>query len=189
MSNGKIVLSLLAFLIVIYSLLRLSFIIINLSSFSLSSPAEFLMVLFAGLRFDLSAIFITNVLIAVILLLPFKFHRKSVKIVITTLFLLGNLPFLLFNVVDVGYYHFTQKRTTADFFGVATMGDDFFNMLPSLLRDYWGLLVTFLILSVGLYKAFQWFLNRRTGKSKWWFAEIVVTIGLTVLLFRGGLQY
>ncbi|HOZ83832.1 MAG TPA: hypothetical protein PKU82_13015, partial [Bacteroidia bacterium] len=189
MSNRKIVLSLLAFLIVIYSLLRLSFIIINLSSFSLSSPAEFLMVLFAGLRFDLSAIFITNVLIAVILLLPFKFHRKSVKIVITTLFLLGNLPFLLFNVVDVGYYHFTQKRTTADFFGVATMGDDFFNMLPSLLRDYWGLLVTFLILSVGLYKAFQWFLNRRTGKSKWWFAEIVVTIGLTVLLFRGGLQY
>ncbi|HRC16507.1 MAG TPA: hypothetical protein PLY25_12560, partial [Bacteroidia bacterium] len=189
MSNRKIVLSLLAFLIVIYSLLRLSFIIINLSSFSLSSPAEFLMVLFAGLRFDLSAIFITNVLIAVILLLPFKFHRKSVKIVITTLFLLGNLPFLLFNVVDVGYYHFTQKRTTADFFGVATMGDDFFNMLPSLLRDFWGLLVTFLILSVGLYKAFQWFLNRRTGKSKWWFAEIVVTIGLTVLLFRGGLQY
>ncbi|HNH67568.1 MAG TPA: LTA synthase family protein, partial [Bacteroidia bacterium] len=38
-------------------------------------------------------------------------------------------------------------------------------------------------------KAFQWFLNRRTGKSKWWFVEITVTIGLTVLLFRGGLQY
>ncbi|QQR95406.1 MAG: LTA synthase family protein [Bacteroidota bacterium] len=81
------------------------------------------------------------------------------------------------------------KTHHSRFFGVATMGDDFFNMLPSFLRDYWGLLVTFLILSVGLYKAFQWFLNRRTGKSKWWFAEIVVTIGLTVLLFRGGLQY
>ncbi|MEI2759963.1 MAG: sulfatase-like hydrolase/transferase [Bacteroidia bacterium] len=189
MSNRKIVLFLWAFLIAVYSLLRISFVILNFSSFSLNSPTEILMVLFAGLRFDLSAIFITNVLVSVILLLPLKFHQKSARIVITSLFLLSNLPFLLFNLIDVGYFHFTQKRTTADFFGVAMLGDDFFNMLPSLLRDYWGLLTGFLILSVVLYKSFLWFIKQRTGKSRWWFVEIAVTIGLTVLLFRGGLQY
>jgi len=189
MSNRKIVLFLWAFLIAVYSLLRISFVILNFSSFRLNSPTEILMVLFAGLRFDLSAIFITNVLVSVILLLPLKFHQKSARIVITSLFLLSNLPFLLFNLIDVGYFHFTQKRTTADFFGVAMLGDDFFNMLPSLLRDYWGLLTGFLILSVVLYKSFLWFIKQRTGKSRWWFVEIAVTIGLTVLLFRGGLQY
>ena len=45
--------------------------------------------------------------------------------------------FLLINNVDIEYFKFTQKRSTADFFQLMSLGNDAKNIIPQYLKDYW----------------------------------------------------
>ncbi|MFZ9943603.1 MAG: hypothetical protein ACO3O0_08340, partial [Bacteroidia bacterium] len=56
------------------------------------------------------------------------------------LFLLINTPAIILNNVDLEYFRFQGKRTTADVFELFKLGDDMQNTLPQMAKDFWPVL-------------------------------------------------
>lgn len=167
---------------------RLTFFVTNYNLFSDSFE---LSVLWYGLRFDMVAISYLMSPFILLSILPLK-DSVTLKTISKCLFHIGNFIGLLFNLIDAGYYRNSLKRTTADFFDFITTGNDFLNLLPSYLADYWYL---FLLLALFTYLsnlAFVKIGSTNTTSSQKSILPKVVTpiliIGLTIIGFRGGTQ-
>lgn len=173
-----------------YFLLRLIFIVANYKLLNIASAGDISTIFLSGFRFDLAAIAFTNGIFFLIFNLPLDFKSRPIKNLISILYIFINLFFILLNLIDTGYYPFTQKRLTADFFEMATMGDDFVNMIPSLIRDYWILLllfVVFVILNFKLIKGITGRLQKISGRTS--FISTIIVVALLIFFGRGGLQY
>lgn len=169
----------------VFALQRALFILLNGETFP-SPPAS---VFLGGLRFDLSAI---AWLYApwIILFLVDPRPRARLATVQKVLFHVSNLCCFFLNCVDVEYYKFTLKRSTADLFGIATGGDDLAHLAPLFLVDYWYVAIAFLtslLLAEAGYRA----AGRGTAleRARPWWAWRALAVVLLVLLSRGGLQY
>lgn len=140
----------------IFSLCRVGFYLFNLSYFPDISLAYFFKIMAGGLRFDLTAVLYTNMLLIVLMILPFKFRfSNGYQKTLNWIFYISNSAAIVANVADFVYFRFTGRRTTADVF------EQFQNEtnLPSLfLRfawDYWYaviIIIGFVGLMVWLYK-------------------------------------
>jgi phosphoglycerol transferase MdoB-like AlkP superfamily enzyme len=183
-------------LLISYQVMRLLFLLNNLPNFDFSSIATLFNCFFYGLQFDLSAIAYSNGLYFILLLLPLRItNTNTYQRLLNVVLLLGTIPCFLFNFVDIAYFHFTQKRTTADFFSVITMGSDLQNMLPSLLKDYWLILLSFLIFCTLFIKIVTRIMapsplvsNHYHKNKKYWLIPII-TLSLLILAARGGIQF
>lgn len=192
----RIFLQLVTLLLSSYFLLRLFFLVNNYSNFSFSSFFDLASTFVYGLRFDFAAIAAINGLFFVLFLVPVSaFYSKGYQSLLKVLFLTGNIPCFLFNFVDIAYFHFTQKRTTTDFFSVAAMGDDFKNMLPTIVRDYWLILLLFFAFCFLFAMAYNKIVvsisrpvEKQIIKIIHWILPIV-GLGLIVISVRGGIQF
>ncbi|MCC7302759.1 MAG: sulfatase-like hydrolase/transferase [Bacteroidia bacterium] len=127
-------------LILLYSLCRLLFLLVNYSFFRGISASDYFSVFGAGFLFDLSAIVMINSLYLAGVLLPSPIRtNKTYKKILRWLYILPNSFFLLFNVMDAGYYPFTLHRSTMEIITFATGKVDFLTLLPSLIAGYWFL--------------------------------------------------
>jgi len=118
----------------IFSLSRIIFSLFNTAHFSDISISLF----FYGLRFDLVAISYFFAPLILLQLIPFSFRNyKWYQQLLAFVFYLGNTIAISLNLIDVAYFDFTLKRTTADFFGMVGTGDDFFKLLPHYIIDFW----------------------------------------------------
>ena len=130
----------LALLLILYSIFRILFFIVNTHSFPNAGFSIFLI----GIRFDLTAIFYSNLLCIIAVLLPFSFClTKIYRTVFDLLFILINGFAAIISYIDVVYYPYVLKRTTADIFSYLQIGFDFKTLIPTFLKQYWWL---FLIL-------------------------------------------
>jgi phosphoglycerol transferase MdoB-like AlkP superfamily enzyme len=182
-----------------YPLSKIIFFLFNHSYFSDVSLWDFLAVLFFGLRFDISALALINLPFILLHIIPFNFtktngYQKTVKVV----FLAVNSIAILADCMDLEYYRFTHKRTTADFFDLFGLGSDIVTMIPQYIRDFWYIILLWIgitILITWLYnkikintsqeKSFKFFLPVRIGS---WILFNSVFIGIMIIGFRGGLQ-
>lgn len=125
-------------LLLVYQLQRLLFLFFNADAFQGISNSDILLAFINGIRFDLSAIVITNAAYLVILLIPSPIQFRSWFNGFTNgLFLLINTPAIILNNVDLEYFRFQGKRTTADVFELFKLGDDMQNTLPQMAKDFW----------------------------------------------------
>ena len=70
-----------------------------------------------GLRFDLAALLYTNALYLAMQIIPFKFRYNSIyQKVAKWVFLVFNAVALIGNFIDIVYFRFTNRRTTASVF-------------------------------------------------------------------------
>ncbi len=177
-------------LLLLYSLLRFIFFISNLSYFYQLGFKNLSIAFFGGLRFDISAISFTNALFILLHLIPFKgFASRSYQLVLKTLFLLVNIPVIILNCSDIVYYKFTLKRGTMDAFDMAEMSDDFKNVLPQFIRDYWYVAIIIFILIFLMIKLYNRTSNTFNTASKKVNLIVVIIISIfTVIGARGGLQ-
>lgn len=160
-------------LLVIYTLCRLAFFYNNRDLLEVSSLSAFGRLLLGGLRYDISAICWINLVWIALQMLPFRFMTKrwSLKLMSILYFIL-NLPFIVMNLVDVVYFRFTLHRTGISVF------KEFSNENPLMflrfLVDYWPLTVLGLVL-LGLWiwvGSSGFILSRLKGKEvgeKWLF--------------------
>lgn len=122
----------------LFSISRLFFYILNRNYFIGNQLDELIRVFLWGIRFDISSIIIYNFPIIVLMLIPLNFALKSKfqKTVLIIFWILNSL--LLFtNYIDSGYFAFTSKRTSFDFFKYAFVGDDTIAMIPKMILDFW----------------------------------------------------
>jgi phosphoglycerol transferase MdoB-like AlkP superfamily enzyme len=187
-----------AYLVVIYFLCRLLFLLFNYSYFSAAGFYNILSSFFFGLRYDVTAIVISNVLFIFLHLVPFPvFYTKFYQGVLKFLFLLVNIPFILLNCVDLGLFRFTGKRSGAELISIMSFGKDFINTLPKLITDFWYLLLIFFLVIYLLNKFYPVLSETKVKPFRKnftfsIFGKLILTVlfgVLTVIGFRGGTQF
>jgi phosphoglycerol transferase MdoB-like AlkP superfamily enzyme len=177
----------------IFSLSRGIFLLFNTSHFSEIPFSLFIY----GIRFDLVAISYFFFPLIFLHLLPFPFrHYKWYQKLMSFTFYFGIVAATILNLIDVAYFDFTLKRTTADFFGMVGTGDDFFKLLPDYIIDFWYnyiLLAILVFISSILHKKYcRPTLNNSIYNLKDYLVHTIIFIsflGLTVVGMRGGFQH
>ncbi len=183
----------LALIVALYSITRLFFLIFNFGYFTPST--KLIAAFFYGLRFDAVAISWTNGFLFAALLLPFPFVQNKIFITLYRILFIGiNACALLLNSIDIGYFEFTQKRSTFDLFQTLSGANDGIQSLPSYIRDYWYILFLWLAILIILIKYSKIPLEKPQKyslKSILSLLAVLVFIytPLLVIAIRGGLQY
>lgn len=173
--------------VLLFSLLRIVFILFNMELFS--SPT--IMVFIGGLVFDFAAIAYVYLpfIFASILPLPFRTNSRYQKF-LKVLFYVSTVITIILSLIDVIYYRFTFKRSTADFFDMITTGDDTLRLIPQFFIDYYYMVI--LAVCLGLLVAWLYRKTQLTlsANFKWWRAtlEFITWLSLAVIASRGGIQ-
>ena len=175
---------------------RLLLYVFNTGMFPGISTGQMLWILFVGVRFDLAAVCMVNLVFILMNILPFaccrnRIYQKTADII----FIVTNSIALLPNLADTIYYRFTLKRTTGDIFNYLGVNNEMDKLLPQFLKDFWYVFVLYVI-AIGI---LIWITRRcrlqsdtiqdkvkyATGPA---LAAFVLIAGLTLVGIRGGLQ-
>ena len=147
-SQKKALLSVLVMALV-FQVQRLLFLLFNLDSFNALGTTDIFLAFVHGIRFDLSAIVMINALYLFALLVPTKLQEKNwFQKSLDVLFLITNIPAVVLNSIDLEYFKFQGKRTTADLFDLFSLGDDIKNTLPQMAKDFWPVLLVSLVICI-----------------------------------------
>lgn len=171
-------------LIIIYFISRVLFFAFNSKQFLFDySYLNILKDFFYGIRFDLAAISVINILYVVLF---FTFTgRKKFELILKIIFVVTNSIFLILNFVDIEYFKFTSKRTTFDILGLISKGDDVKNLSSRFIVDFWYILLLY-ILSVSSLIFF--YKKNKEPKNINYKTKIILSVffvTLMVFLYRG----
>lgn len=135
----------------VYSICRLSFYLFNINLYSEVSIPGLIEMMIGGLKFDISAIVYTNLLVIILHVLPFRFrYKKAYQKVIMWIFFIFNFIALSFNMSDFIYYRFTLKRTTMTLFKEFHGNANIPELLLSFVWDYWYASLFGILLFIGI---------------------------------------
>ncbi|MDA3944708.1 MAG: sulfatase-like hydrolase/transferase [Bacteroidetes bacterium] len=186
----------LLFVLLLMGLSRWIFYFLNSSTFSELGFWELLKIMFAGMRFDLSAIVMVNALLIVLLAVPtgIKYEPKYIKVT-NFIYIWFNAIAIGLNLMDVIYFRFISKRTTSElfqFFGNAS--ENYFLLLWQFLHDYWYMWVLWLVFIWLLIKSTRILVPRHPSPVRiriWYLLQVVfllVSLLFAVIAIRGGFQ-
>lgn len=170
----------------VYTTTRLLFAWLNSDLFPHVPLASFV----GGLRFDASAIAWSNLAWLVVYLLDPAPRQKWMRGLQLALFIVPNAVMLFFQFVDLGYYAFSLKRSTADFLRIITTGNDTLSLAPAFMKDYWHLL----LLYIGAVLVLLWAYRRSARlevpeqRLPWRIGWRLIAVAAMVIASRGGLQ-
>jgi phosphoglycerol transferase MdoB-like AlkP superfamily enzyme len=184
-------------LLFLYSLCRLIFIYANHAELHVNSFKSLSGLCIGGLRFDLSAIFLTNSIFIILVLLPLpltanKYYQKFTFL----LFFLVNSLCLMTNLIDVAYFRFIQKRAQADslLYITGEKGEDLYRQIPTFLVQYWYLFLLFggMLWSIQIMYSYSMKINGPISHSpqQYILSTLVLffTLGISIISIRGGIQ-
>jgi len=181
--------------LLVWSICRILFFFSNYHLFEAVTLPDYFKVLVCGLRFDLSGIFYVNGLFILLVLAPFSGLRsKWGQRTIFTVFVVCNTVALFFNCTDNIYYRFILRRSASDIFIKFVLGNDFINMLPSIIIDYWLMILIWIGLCVFVAWSYQRiapfpeFSGRHFSPSAYNLPALIILVGFSVLAIRGGIQ-
>jgi phosphoglycerol transferase MdoB-like AlkP superfamily enzyme len=183
-------------LMVFYSFCRILFYLFNIASFPKVTFFSFLSIMKGGLMFDISAILYLNALYTLLFLLPFRVKFNAVyQRFLKWLFMFGNGVGLAFNLIDLIYYRYILKRTTASAFGVAAFDAGNWKLILRFFYDFWYLptILTLLLILLSVLYSMMKPKPFRIKHSLVYFlsgiAIILVTATLSVFGMRGGWRH
>ena len=110
--------------------------------------------------------------------------------------MIGNVVFIAINCIDIGYFPFIRKRSSADLLKQMGGQSDLLNLIPQFFKDYWWVLLCYLLilaLVIYLYKRVELPAKKKytLARPKHWlviFLLFLISSGLGVIAVRGGLQ-
>lgn len=186
-SHSIVFLSRICIALLTFTLLRIAFIVLNADFF----PPVNLMVYVGGFVFDLAAISYIYFPFILASILPVDLRSKLwYQLVLKVLFYISTIVSVLVSLIDLIYYRFTFKRSTADIFDFVTVGNDTARLIPQFIKDYYyiGVLsVIFFILIEYLYRKTQ---QLQLEKLVWWKSILYFVFWLVffIIASRGGIQ-
>lgn len=170
---------------------RLYFYFANFQYFKGEDVSEILVAFSHGLRFDISCVAIFNFVFIFLSFIPaINQSNKKFQTLLKILFVGANSILLFTNYVDSEYFKFTNKRSTFDIFTMISTGDDFINLIPVFLKDYWYTVLVWLImvlLFIKLYPKLK-FQKNQPFQIKRLFIQVpisLVVLGLFFVAWRG----
>ncbi|MFB9057914.1 LTA synthase family protein [Mariniflexile ostreae] len=132
-----------------YQVCRLLFLYFNLKTFNDLSFNVFL----GGLRFDFSVIAYTNIVFALLHLIPGNFkYASAYQNLLKVTFFSVNFLFILTNFVDFKYYDFTGRRSSYSMITAKGMENEIGGLVFSFLAEFWYLPLIAIILAVVFWK-------------------------------------
>ena len=135
-----------------YAICRIAYLLVNYSTFSeglgaLSWPT----VLKGCWMFDTSAILYTNLLFALLMLLPCHFkERPAWQTFAKWVFVVVNSLAIIVNLADAVYFQYTGRRTTASVFQEFSHEDNLSGIFGVEILNHWYLVVLGILLIVAL---------------------------------------
>lgn len=149
---------------------------------------------FYGLVFDTFSILVSNALFVLLCLIPWNFFfKKWYQQVLKYLFIVTNTVFLMLNCIDCAYFAFTKKRSTLDLFDQIGGQTDVLALLPSFFKDFWYVVVVFIVLLVVIIKTYRNVSETEDRRYSYGLKNsilytfiFIVCTGLCVLGIRGG---
>ncbi len=183
-------------LMLFYSFCRILFYLFNPASFPKVTFSSFLTILKGGLMFDVSALLYLNALYILLFLIPFHFKFvKGYQITLKWLFMITNGFGLAFNLIDMIYYRYILKRTTASAFDIAAFDAGNTKLIMRFFYDFWYIPLIFIILMFFISRFYS-VLKPRPFKFRHPFVyflsgiPVIFVVGvLSVIGMRGGWRH
>ncbi len=181
-------------LMLLYSLGRILFFVFNKSMFPNVDISSFLRIMRGGVMFDTSAILFLNAIYFLLFLLPFPFkfgerYQRTLKWVYMCINSVG----LAFNYIDIIYYPFILKRTTASTFDIVSNDAGNFRLIFRFFYDFWYIALIWLITLFLLARLYSLFtptpVIKTGGRLKYIvssFVGLILVSGFSVIGMRGG---
>ncbi len=178
--------------LVLYSLLRIVFYAFNSRFFPQATAMSFVY----GIRFDVTAVLYTNIVVLLLSIIPAKVvGRKIYGIIVASLFVLCNTVAFAFNLVDVGYFPFSHVRSSFGLFGFIAEVPNIGDLAGLFVFQYWYLLLILVLLIVLLVLVAKWTFVREVPDYYASGGKIICNIGIRILIIclvvvgiRGGFQ-
>ncbi|HPE42835.1 MAG TPA: hypothetical protein PKV88_02045, partial [Bacteroidales bacterium] len=157
---------------ILLSLSRWLFYVFNLNNFGYLSFVELMSLMFAGLRFDLAALVIVNLLYILLLAIPapIKYHPLWQKTA-DQIFIWTNALAIGLNLIDSIYFSFISKRTTSEIFQFLSNPDEnILLLLWQFLADYWYMWVIWVVFIWVLFRITRFFVPQSPAavRTKIW---------------------
>lgn len=181
----------------LYFICRVLFYIGNAGLFPSVNFTDFIQDSFYGLRFDTFSIFVGNSLFIFLSSIPSNlYHKPFYQTFLKWIFVISNSIFIMANCVDIAYFRFIKKRSSADLFEQIGGQTDLSHLLPQFIKDFWWVLVIYILLVIALvylYKRVKPIIIQKYVFTtlKEWSAIVLLFLvfsGCIVLGIRGGLQ-
>lgn len=169
------------------SITRFVFYIYNSTSFTLVGLSDY----FVGIWFDMITIGLLFIPYYALFLLPIPIHENKIhRIFFKLLFHATNSLIIAFNLVDAGYFRYTNKRSTFDLFTTVGTGNDMNQLWLTFLKDFWPLVVIFILLIVIselLYRKTEKFMRNRYQRNfKGQLFSFIIVVPVMFIIGRGG---
>ncbi|MFC2120330.1 LTA synthase family protein [Bacteroidota bacterium] len=179
-------------IVILFQLCRLLFLLFNLKSFGDISFIETLRIFFFGIRFDLSAIIIFYFPVFILFLLPGNFRNKLIyQKILKYLFFIITAIILLLNFIDIEYFKYTNKRSTADLFDLFGYGNDMLTLLPQFIKDFWYIIllwISFIFIAWFFYPSFIKVTEKYQFRIRIILKEsiaLIIIAGVLIVIARG----
>lgn len=170
------------------TLTRIIFLITNFNAFSEVGFSEFA----GGVWMDSITVGIYFIPFYALSLLPLPFYyTKWYQLVLKSLFHITNTVLIAFNLIDVEYFKFTAKRSTADLFSMAENANDIGSLITSFVIDFWWLFLIFILLII----ISNWLYNKTKTHIKpsphflYNTLNFIVVFFILFIIGRGGFGY
>ncbi len=189
----------LKFLLTLFLLLltQIAMYVFNPSIFSIDGVKDMFSIALGATRFGISSTVVFLSPFLFLSILPIKQREyKYYRIIKEFFYALGTNLILILNCIDIGYYKFTYKRITYDFFNYLGVGGDFKELIPQFARDYWHIVVLFIVLNI-IFGILKHQIDKKytaqliVANKKWYLTSSLMFLVLGGLFFlgqRGGIQ-
>lgn len=178
----------LGIILLMMSFSRLVFFLANSNAFSSATFLDFLY----GIWMDAITLGMYGIPFYAFSLLPLAIYKtKWYQVFLKIIFHLTNTIIIALNLIDVEYFKYTAKRSTADLFSLVSTGNDINQLFFTFLLDFWWIILIF----ISLITLSNWLYNKtktEIHKKASLYVDILNFIILSALLFiigRGGLGY
>lgn len=175
----------------LFSALRAIFCIYNLGFFPDVPTRSLLKMLAGGLRFDLVAVLYTNILFIFLSIIPFAFRYDAVyQRAVKWLFIASNTIALGLNCIDIAYFRFTLRRTTASVVQEFGNETNMVGLSMQFMLDYWWLVLLLAVSSAVLHYTYGKALPRpeKLAPLRTYLPAGLLLLCLSTVAFVGGVR-
>lgn len=127
----------------------------NYSSFANIPFDQWKQILTGGLKFDLSAVLYTNIILIVLFSIPCHLKEKMSPLIGKIIFLFFNGLGIVMNLMDAAYFNFTGRRTTASVFQEFSGEDNLVSIFLTEIFRHWYFVLAAVVMIYGLAKLYR----------------------------------